>query len=48
MKDGKKKTFPCPLAITEYTKRMGGVDRFDQKEALMKWGEEIDAEFRIF
>lgn len=29
--DGSKKTFDCPLSITEYTKRMGGVDRFDQK-----------------
>ncbi|CAH2091384.1 unnamed protein product [Euphydryas editha] len=30
-KDGSKKEFPCPLGILEYTKRMGGVDRFDQK-----------------
>ncbi|CAK1592483.1 unnamed protein product [Parnassius mnemosyne] len=29
--DGSKKSFPCPLTIIEYTKRMGGVDRFDQK-----------------
>lgn len=30
-KDGKKADIPCPVAISEYTKRMGGVDRFDQK-----------------
>lgn len=29
-KDGIKKKIDCPLAIKEYTKRMGGVDRFDQ------------------
>lgn len=30
-KDGSKKSIKCPLLIPEYTKRMGGVDRFDQK-----------------
>lgn len=30
-KDGTKKEFPCPLGVLEYTKSMGGVDRFDQK-----------------
>lgn len=30
-KDGKKVDIPCPVVIAEYTKRMGGVDRFDQK-----------------
>lgn len=30
-KDGKKMEIPCPVVITEYSKRMGGVDRFDQK-----------------
>lgn len=29
-KDGSKKSIRCPLLIPEYTKRMGGVDRFDQ------------------
>lgn len=38
MKDGTKKSFPCPLAITEYTKRMGGVDRFDQKRGTYEVG----------
>lgn len=30
-KDGSKREVPCPLGVVEYTKRMGGVDRFDQK-----------------
>ncbi|XP_026735864.1 piggyBac transposable element-derived protein 4-like [Trichoplusia ni] len=30
-KDGTKKAYNCPQMIPEYTKRMGGVDRFDQK-----------------
>ncbi|CAB3247092.1 unnamed protein product [Arctia plantaginis] len=30
-KDGRKQEVPCPLGVVEYTKRMGGVDRFDQK-----------------
>lgn len=38
IKDGTKKSFPCPLAITEYTKRMGGVDRFDQKRGTYEVG----------
>ncbi|XP_045453460.1 piggyBac transposable element-derived protein 4-like [Melitaea cinxia] len=29
-KDGTKQEISCPLAIKEYTKRMGGVDRFDR------------------
>ncbi|XP_045452948.1 piggyBac transposable element-derived protein 4-like [Melitaea cinxia] len=28
-KDGTKKAFQCPLAVLQYTERMGGVDRFD-------------------
>lgn len=31
--DGTRKTIVCPKAILEYTKRMGGVDRFDQKRS---------------
>ncbi|KAJ0169398.1 hypothetical protein K1T71_014985 [Dendrolimus kikuchii] len=38
MKDDTKKNFPCPLVITEYTKRMGGVDRFDQKRSTYEVG----------
>lgn len=38
MKDGTKKNFPCPLAIIEYTKRMGWVDRFDQKRGTYEVG----------
>lgn len=30
-KDGSKEAVVCPMGILEYTKRMGGVDRFDQK-----------------
>ncbi|CAG5001413.1 unnamed protein product [Parnassius apollo] len=30
-KDGSKSDVSCPIGILEYTKRMGGVDRFDQK-----------------
>ncbi|CAG4963420.1 unnamed protein product [Parnassius apollo] len=30
-KDGSKSNVSCPIGILEYTKRMGGVDRFDQK-----------------
>lgn len=30
-KDGSKLEVSCPLGVVEYTKRMGGVDRFDQK-----------------
>lgn len=36
--DGQKKTFICPLAINEYTKRMGGVDRFDQLKGFCHTG----------
>lgn len=37
-KDGTKKSFTCPVAVSEYTKRMGGVDRFDQKKAVYELG----------
>lgn len=37
-KDGTKKTIICPRAIFEYTKRMGGVDRFDQKRSTYSVG----------
>lgn len=30
-KDGSRQEISCPLGVVEYTKRMGGVDRFDQK-----------------
>ena len=30
MKNGKRKTFPCPNTITSYNKFMGGVDKNDQ------------------
>lgn len=30
-KDGSRQDVSCPLAICQYTQRMGGVDRFDQK-----------------
>ena len=30
VKDGTKKSFPCPIALVEYKKYMGGVDRGDQ------------------
>ena len=30
VKDGTKKSFPCPIALVEYNKYMGGVDRGDQ------------------
>ena len=30
MKNGEKKTFPCPSIITTYNKYMGGVDENDQ------------------
>ena len=29
-KVGTRETVPCPLAVAEYTKRMGGVDQFDR------------------
>ena len=29
-KDGNKALIKCPLAVAQYTKRMGGVDQFDQ------------------
>lgn len=33
-KDGTLKNIPCPKMIVEYTKRMGGVDRFDQRRGF--------------
>jgi len=33
-KDGSVLKVSCPLAIREYTKRMGGVDRFDQRRQV--------------
>lgn len=38
IKDDTKKSFPCPLVVTDYTKRMGGVDRFDQKRGTYEVG----------
>lgn len=32
-KDGSKKLLNCPVVIPQYTNRMGGVDRFDQKRS---------------
>ncbi|CAK1603350.1 unnamed protein product [Parnassius mnemosyne] len=32
-KDGSKRPFPCPRSVVEYSKRMGGVDKFDQQKA---------------
>ncbi|KAJ2952354.1 hypothetical protein O0L34_g4640 [Tuta absoluta] len=37
-KDGTKKAFSCPVSVLQYTKRMGGVDRFDQKKAVYELG----------
>lgn len=37
-KDGTKTAIDCPLAIKEYTKRMGGVDRFDQLKGTYSVG----------
>lgn len=38
MKDSTEKNIPCPIAVTEYIKRMGGVDRFDQKRGTYEVG----------
>lgn len=32
-KNGSKKSVSCPVVIPQYTKRMEGVDRFDQKRS---------------
>lgn len=37
-KDGTKKAIDCHLAVKEYTKRMGGVDRFDQVKSSYSVG----------
>lgn len=37
-KNGKKIPVDCPNSIAQYTKRMGGVDRFDQKQAVYSIG----------
>lgn len=37
-KDGSKKAFQCPSTILQYTERMGGVDRFDQKRGTYEVG----------
>ncbi|CAG5033770.1 unnamed protein product [Parnassius apollo] len=37
-KDGTKQEINCPLAIKEYTKRMGGVDHFDQIKSTYSVG----------
>jgi hypothetical protein len=37
-KDGSKKSFSCPVSVLQYTKRMGGVDRFDQQKAVYELG----------
>lgn len=37
-KDGNKALVKCPLAIAQYTKRMGGVDQFDQFRSHYKIG----------
>ena len=33
-KDGSAQQVNCPLLVAQYTKRMGGVDRFDQQREL--------------
>lgn len=37
-KDGTRKPFTCPVSVIQYTKRMGGVDRFDQHKAVYEIG----------
>lgn len=37
-KAGKKIEVKCPQMIKEYTKRMGGVDKFDQKRGTYRVG----------
>lgn len=37
-KDGSKKAIQCHLAVLQYTERMGGVDRFDQKRTTYEVG----------
>lgn len=37
-KDGTKKMYPCPLAVLQYTERMGGVDRFDHLRSSYEVG----------
>lgn len=36
VKDGSKKSVPCPKVVEVYNKRMGGVDRFDQLRERLK------------
>lgn len=37
-KNGESTLIDCPNIISQYTKRMGGVDRFDQKQAIYTVG----------
>lgn len=37
-KDGSSQSIKCPRAIQQYTKRMGGVDQFDQKKKTYSVG----------
>lgn len=37
-KNGKAILINCPSSVAQYTKRMGGVDRFDQKQAIYTIG----------
>lgn len=37
-RDGSKKAIPCPTTVLQYTERMGGVDRFDQKRSTYEVG----------
>lgn len=35
-KNGTREAVSCPMVVKEYTKRMGGVDRFDQGDILLR------------
>lgn len=48
-KDGSKKPMLCPLTIVEYTKNMGGVDRFDHLRSSYSIGRKSKKNwFRLF
>lgn len=48
-KDGSRKPMFCPLAIVEYTKNMGGVDRFDHFRSSYSIGRKSKKNwFRLF